>query len=180
MRTVRSASLAALVVALSAGAWSCSGPQRSNQARWTGTDDATGQPVNIVQGAMPENHSFNGVYQSPQVGEIHLIQTGDSVVGRYEYDRGSCHATGRLEGTANGNVLHFNFTESQRECGRLAPITGRGFFLYHVESMGEVTRGRLFGRWGYGQNEEGGGNWMGFKLPNRQPSMPDTEADGGT
>ena len=70
----------------------------------TAQDEIPERQMNVRQGPMPSGHSFSGVYRSPQIGDIDIVQTGDSVVGRYEYDRGSCHVVARLEGSANGNA----------------------------------------------------------------------------
>lgn len=155
----------------------CGGPQRAQSYVWEGLDEATSQRVSIRQGPMPSNHTFTGVYRSPQIGDLELVQTGDAVVGRYEYDRGSCHVTARVEGTATGNLLRFNWREDHRVCGRIAPVVGRGYFLYHVERAGDIERGRLFGRWGYGEDDHQGGPWVAFKIMDRQPSMLENQGE---
>ena len=164
---MRSAALG-LVVAMAVG---CGGGQQSNSSySWVGLDEGTGTNVSLSQGAMPANHTFTGVYRSPQIGDIEIVQTGDSNVGRYEFDRGSCHVRGRLEGSASGNLFRFTWTEDHRECGRIEPVRGRGYFLYHVEEA-ESPRGRLFGKWGYREDDHGGGAWTAFKIAGRQPRM---------
>lgn len=151
---------------------SCGGSQL-NRYVWNDVDEATGQRVDLRQGPMPADETFTGVYQSPQIGEVQLSQTGDLVVGQYEYDRGSCHVRARLEGNAVGNLARLAWREDHRQCGRIEPVTGRSFFLYTVENTGGVRRGRLFGRWGYQEDEHGGGPWIAFKIPRRQPTFND-------
>jgi hypothetical protein len=176
---MRSAELV-LIGALVAG---CGGPQRARSYTWQGLDEATAQNVTVHQGPMPAGQTFTGVYRSPQIGDIEMVQTGDAIVGRYEYDRGSCHVTARIEGSVTGNLLRYSWREDHRPCGRIAPVVGRGFFLYQVEDTGDIQRGRLFGRWGYDQDDTQGGPYTAFKIANRQPSMLENqggEAEGAT
>ncbi len=156
-------------------ALSCGGRQASSYV-WTDVDESSGQRMNLSQGAMPAGQTFTGVYRSPQIGDIEIVQTGDSVAGRYEYDRASCHVRARIEGTVSGNLLRFNWREDHRPCGRIQPVIGRAFFIYHLEETDGIQRGRLFGRWGYQEDDQSGGSWTAFKQMNRQPTM---EGGGG-
>lgn len=177
----RSATMAMLVagcVLAGTSATSC-GPQRGPRSyAWSGLDESNGQNVTVSQGPMPTDETFTGVYRSPQIGDLELVQTGSALTGRYEYDRGSCHVTATLEGTVEGNVAQLRWTENHRPCGRIAPVVGRAYFLYMLETTANVTRGRLFGRWGYNDDDREGGPWMAFKLPNRTPRMLEEAQDG--
>ncbi|MEI8255672.1 MAG: hypothetical protein WCJ30_08375, partial [Deltaproteobacteria bacterium] len=103
-----------VLMALAVMAVSCGGQQAAASYVWNDLDEATGQRLNLTQGAMPAGQTFTGVYRSPQIGEIQIVQTGDAIVGQYEYDRGSCHVRARIEGTASGNLLRFNWREDHR------------------------------------------------------------------
>ena len=150
-----------LLLTLLLGSAACSGSQTIRTTyRYAGNDSATMTDVDIRPGAMPDNDTFSGSYHSQQIGDLFLEQTGDHVVGTYAYDRGNCRATGRFEGSAQGNLLRFTWTESQASCGRLAPLRGRGYFLFWKDSAGN---GRVNGQWGTGENESGGGPWSGFR-----------------
>ena len=108
----------------------CGGSQSgSGSNSWVGHDDATGHDVNITQGPLPAGQTFTGVYRSAQIGDINVVQTGDSILGRYEYDRADCHVLGRLEGSASGNLFRFSWREDRRACGHIEPLSGRGYFL---------------------------------------------------
>lgn len=157
-----------LLLSLLLGTAACSGSQSNRTTyRYAGNDPATMTDVDISPGAMPDNESFSGSYHSQQIGDLFLEQTGDHVVGEYAYDRGNCRATGRLEGSAQGNLFRFTWTESQASCGRLAPLRGRGYFLFWKDSAGN---GRVNGSWGSGEAESGGGPWSGFRdRVRRQP-----------
>ncbi len=155
---------------LLAGALAACGSAQSRAAyHYAGHDQATMADVNISPGPMPEGESFTGTYHSQEIGEVNLEQTGNTVVGTYEYDRASCHARGHIEGEAEGNLMRFHWTEDQRQCGILSVPPGRGYFLFWKDS---VHNSRASGEWGYGDAETGGGRWNLFRLPNHAHSTP--------
>lgn len=139
---------------------SCASTQVHTAYRYASNDQATMVAVDIQPGPLPANETFSGSYHSEQIGDVFLEQTGDLVVGQYIYNRASCRATGRIEGHLEGNLLHFNWTESQRACGRIAPLSGKGYMLFWVDSAGN---GRTNGEWGMGQSDTGGGPWSLFR-----------------
>lgn len=157
-----------MVVLALAAASACASAQRPTATyRYAGNDPATMTDVDIRPGPMPEGESFTGSYSSTQIGDVFFEQTGDSVVGQYAYNRGNCRATGHIEGTTQGNLMRFTWTESQAACGRLAPMRGRGWFLFWKDSSGN---GRFNGEWGTGDADTGGGPWSGFRdRVRRQP-----------
>jgi hypothetical protein len=145
----------------------CSSPQARTTYRYAGNDGPTMVAVDIRPGPMPANESFSGSFASGQIGDVFLEQTGDLVVGQYSYNRASCRATGRIEGHAEGNLLRFTWTESQRACGRIAPLSGRGYMLFWIDSAGN---GRTNGEWGMADRDSGGGPWSLFRdRVRRQP-----------
>ncbi len=168
-----------LLLPLLLGTAACGASQANRTVyRYTGNDPATMTDVDIAPGVMPGNESFTGSYHSQQIGDLFLEQTGDHVVGEYADDRANCRATGHLEGSAQGNLLRFTWTESQAACGRLAPLRGRGFFLFWMDSAGN---GRVNGRWGSGDEESSGGPWAGFRdRVRRQPGEARPAAAGPT
>ncbi len=124
---------------------------------------AGGRRASIEVEPMPSGGSFTGVYHSPQYGEMHVVQSGSSVVGEYGKDE----RKGRIEGTVQGNVLRFRW-EERRELVRGRPVrtSGRGYFRY---VRGEDGRDYLLGEWGVGEDEIGGGEWRAVKLRKRRP-----------
>ena len=121
--------------------------------------------ANVSPAPMPDGGSFTGVWFSPQYGEMHMVQSGASVVAEYTKDERS----GRIQGTVNGNLLRFEWVE-ERELVSGVPqvLRGRGYFQYRV---GEDRRHNLLGRWGIDDAEVGGGEWNAYRLRNRQPEM---------
>lgn len=155
----------------------CAATQARTNYRFAGNDPATMVAVDVRPGPMPANESFGGSFHSEQIGDVFLEQTGDSVVGQYTYNRASCRATGRIEGRAEGNLLRFSWTESQRACGRIAPLTGKGFMLFWVDSAGN---GRTNGEWGMGESDSGGGPWSLFRdRVRRQPTSEEGSTQDG-
>lgn len=114
---------------------------------------------------MPEGGSFTGVWHSPQYGEMHLVQTGNQVVGEYTKDE----RRGRIQGTIEGKVMRFEWTE-QRELVAGRPITtrGRGYFVYAIDDAGDHN---ILGRWGVDDDYHSGGEWNAVRDRRRQPSL---------
>lgn len=119
------------------------------------------QPLQI--GVMPNGGSYNGVFQSPQYGEMHLCQTGTQVVGDYVKNE----RQGRIQGTVHGDVLRFTWEEARSMVvGRTQTTRGRGYFRL---SLDENEDFRFDGEWGYDDTERGS-PWTGVRLRNREPS----------
>lgn len=146
----------------------CGGAQAPRATyRFAGNDPATMVAVDVRPGPMPDGETFSGSFSSQQIGDVFLEQTGDSVVGDYAYNRANCRATGHIEGSVQGNLLRFTWTESQAACGRIGMLRGRGWLLFWKDSAGN---GRLNGEWGQGESDTGGGPWACFRdRVRRQP-----------
>jgi hypothetical protein len=140
-------------------------------------DTVTNQAVTVVPGPMPSGETFTGLFHSQEIGDVNLEQTGDTVIGCYEYDRAQCHVRGRIEGRVEGNLLRFAWTEDHRACGRLSVPPGRGYFLFWKDS---ADNGRAVGEWGYSDNEDGNGQWLLFRVPNRRPRQCGTSGGQST
>jgi len=124
-----------------------------------------GSGVNVAEGPMPDGGSFTGVWHSPQYGEMHMVQTGQQVVGNYTKDE----RTGRIQGTVRGNVMRFEWSE-QREMVSGVPQTtrGRGYFRYAVGDDGDHY---IQGEWGHDDNMAGGGPWNAVRDRRAQPEV---------
>jgi hypothetical protein len=169
-----------LTLAVLGGSIGCSsgGGRAVNYVYHSEQDPVTNEAAHITRGEMPSAESFTGSYHSPQIGDVFLEQTGETVIGTYEYDRAACHATGRFEGRVSGNLLRFTWTESQAECGRMQPLTGHGYFLFWKDS---AENGRINGEWGVGEDENGGGPWSATRdRVRRQPQRRTGSSSGGS
>ncbi|MGF1465824.1 MAG: hypothetical protein ACFCGT_06795 [Sandaracinaceae bacterium] len=136
-----------------------------------------GASANVRPGPMPEGGNFTGVWYSPQYGELHMVQTGNAVIGEYTDDN---DREGQIEGTVSGDVLRFEWSE-ERELvpGRPVAQRGRGYFRYLI---GEDEDHYIQGEWGYGAELTGGGPWRARRLRNREPQVSrggTTEPAGG-
>ncbi|MCS6797601.1 MAG: hypothetical protein NZ898_03565 [Myxococcota bacterium] len=122
-------------------------------------------------GPMPPGGTFTGVWFSPQYGEMHMVQSGANVVGLYRKDE----RRGRIQGTASGRILRFQWEERRELVGGRPTVTrGRGVFRYVVGADG---RHNLLGEWGLDDQETGGGPWNAYRLRNRRPNInPDGSA----
>ncbi|MEM6957115.1 MAG: hypothetical protein AAF645_15605, partial [Myxococcota bacterium] len=69
-----------------------------------------GGSANLTAGAMPPGRTFQGVWQSPQYGNMHVCVTGAQVVGDFEKDE----RRGTIQGTVQGDLMRFQW-EEQRE-----------------------------------------------------------------
>lgn len=116
--------------------------------------------------AMPEGGSFTGVWFSPQYGEMHILQSGSSAIGRFAKDE----RFGRLQGSVEGDVMRFEWTE-ERELivGRPVQTRGHGYFRI-VKDTAEDTW-KLVGEWGHDAAERGGGPWNAVKSKTRKPEI---------
>jgi hypothetical protein len=130
-----------------------------------------GSSSNVKAGPMPDGGNYTGVYFSPQYGEMHMVQNGSAVHGKYKKDE----RTGDIQGEADGNLLRFEWTEYKAMISnRPQKTVGRGYFHYIVDpSNGDHI---LKGRWGNGDDEADGGEWNAYKSRNREP---DLESFGG-
>ena len=125
--------------------------------------------ANVSPGPMPDGETYTGVWHSPQYGEMQLVQTGNAVVGEYVHDE----RRGRIQGTATGDLLRFEWSESRElVAGRPTTTRGRGYFRFEV---GDDNDRYLVGEWGHDANETGGGPWRAVRDRRRRPSL-----SGGT
>jgi hypothetical protein len=144
MRT-KIASIAMTAVILAAG---CGGGQK--------------KVAGFKKGPMPPGFTWTGKYYChAPYEEMNLTQTGSTVVGTVEYKNG------RIEGTADGNILVFTWSQEAGHSGLTGSttrISGKGVFQYKVE---ETQTGKenhnLYGQWGYDDKMTGGGKWECYK-----------------
>lgn len=122
--------------------------------------------TNLQVGTMPDGGSFQGVYFSPQYGEMHMVQNGNAVVGRYKKDE----RYGEIQGEADGSVMRFEWSEMKAMVSnRPTETRGHGYFKYLVDpSSGDHV---LKGRWGLGDDDTAGGEWNAYKSKTREPDL---------
>lgn len=123
---------------------------------------------------MPEGGNFTGVYFSPQYGEMHMVQDGAHVRGRYTKDE----RKGKIVGELDGNVLSFEWSERKAMiANRPQETRGRGYFQYVVDpGNGEH---KIMGRWGLEDDDHQGGAWNAYKSKTREPQLEDEASSEG-
>lgn len=131
--------------------------------------------ANVSPESMPAGQTFTGVYHSPQYGEMQMVQTGSQIVGEYTQDE----RHGRIQGTAQGNLMRFEWSE-ERELvrGRATTTRGHGYFRFVPDGNGVDFA--LLGEWGHDQNETGGGPWNASRDRRRQPHVGGTTSGGSS
>lgn len=133
------------------------------------------QLANITPGSLPPGESFKGVWYNPVWGELHLIPSGNSVVGRWRSKENG--VWGKMSGTINGDVIKFSWEE--HKAGAIGPgavRTGHGYFKFKVNPE-ENGQPKLDGEWGYGENEVGGGDWNTLRLKDREPNLEELNSE---
>jgi len=135
----------------------------------------------VTPGPMPQGGTFTGVWFSPQYGEMHMVQTGATVVGKYEKGE----RTGRIQGHVSGDLMRFQWTEKREMIvGRPTETVGRGYFRIFLDETEGVYK--FLGEWGHDQEDMGGGPWNGVKSKKQRPNLGDgsgkapAESSGGS
>lgn len=107
---------------------------------------------------MPAGVSYQGEWYSPQYENMTLTQSGGKVTGTFTYKGG-----GTLEGTLEGNVLHFEWIQPGDMARAQREVRGKGYFVI-------ADDGQSFeGRWGYDGDNTGGGTWSAERLDTSGP-----------
>ena len=124
------------------------------------------QMADVKAGPMPAEGNFTGVYFSPQYGEMHLVQNGSAVVGKYKKDE----REGSLQGEAEGDLMRFEWKEQKAMVSNRPQETiGHGYFRYMVDpANGDHV---LKGRWGLADSDMDGGEWNAYKSRKLEPDL---------
>lgn len=133
-----------------------------------------GKLAKVQAGDMPPNGDWTGVWYSELYGELHLVQEGTVVSGKWM--RPHKDRWGELHGNATGDLLKFSWTE--HETGLVTPNSdrqGRGYFKYK-RPEGDNVDDTIVGEIGR-KNDEVGDPWDAVKQRHRNP---DLKSIGGT
>jgi len=124
-------------------------------------------------GTMPDGGTFTGVWFSPQYGEMHLIQNGATVVGRYQKEE----RTGRIQGGVTGDIMRFEWSEKRELVGG-HPSQSKGHGYFRIAKDDQEDTWKLLGEWGTDADETGGGPWNAVKSKTRRPDISGSGGDG--
>ncbi len=130
-------------------------------------------------GTMPQDGTFDGIYQSPAWGRLEITVDGSNAVGLFESDS----RYGRMEGTVTGDLYKFRWTSTNTKVGgKIADSTGSGYFKYVVIEEG-TTKKRMVhwvkGEWGYGE-DDAGKKWDAVKLQRAKKRLKPSGDKGPT
>jgi hypothetical protein len=125
-----------------------------------------GNMAEVKAGPMPAEGNFSGVYFSPQYGEMHMVQNGSAVVGKYKKDE----REGSIQGEAEGDLMRFEWKEMKAMVSNRPQETiGHGYFRYLVDpANGDHV---LKGRWGLDDSDMNGGEWNAYKSRKLEPDL---------
>lgn len=117
---------------------------------------------------MPDGESWSGVYFHPVFGYLHLVETGTNVAGRWK--RADESAWGELEGTFEGNLLRYKWTEHKINLvGAAASSHGTGWFQY-LAPQDEKATAELDGKFGLADGPEDA-DWHSVKQLRMSPDL---------
>jgi len=119
----------------------------------------------IHRGPMPEGGTFAGIWFS-NWGEMSLSTQGSSIVGQFcQEDR---NRYGRLEGSAQGNVLTLHWiTNDVTMSGSSRQTEGSAIVQFSFVEAGENRTSHFEGTWGYQNSNADGGILRGDRSPRR-------------
>ena len=126
----------------------------------------------VASGPMPEGEMWTGVYYHPVYGNLHMIEEGSNVVGRWK--RSDQSRWGELSGTKGGNVLHYAWKEHTiGMVGASATVSGKGYFQYKMDNE---NRPVLDGQFGL-KDDEVGSDWHNVKQARLAPDLKSIGGD---
>ena len=138
-----------------------------------GTPDA--KTANVTAGDMPPGGEWTGVWFSELYGNLHLVQDGNVISGKWlrtHQDRG-----GEVHGQVTGDLMKFEWKEYT--VGLITPNSiksGRGYFKYK-RPEGENVDDQIAGEIGRGQDEVGD-PWDAIKQRNVKPDLASIGGSG--
>jgi len=126
----------------------------------------------LTPGDMPSGEEWRGVYYHQVYGNLHLVEEGTNIVGRWK--RTNQSAWGELSGTKQGNVLRYQWKEHQiGMVGASAESQGKGYFVF---KQGKEGIAELDGEFGIG-NDETGSDWHCVKQLRVNPDLKSIGGD---
>lgn len=117
-----------------------------------GAISCAGAAASVPTRAMPAGASFSGLWYS-NFGDLTLTQKPDGQTrGEFDFKTG-----GAVEGRVEGGVFIFSWVQyGDFQVGR-REVSGRAYLVISDDGLSAQ------GKWGYGDNYEGGGIWTATK-----------------
>ena len=124
-------------------------------------------------GEMPAGQVWEGVYYNPVYGYLHMLEQGNSIVGRWKRTDGS--HWGELSGTAEGNLVRFTWKE--HGIGVVGPsgdTHGTGVFVFKLPKDSDI--GELDGQYAL-DDSDSVGQWHCVKQNNVKADLKQINGD---
>jgi hypothetical protein len=130
--------------------------------------------ASVTPGPMPEGEEWTGVYYNELYGNLHIVEEGSNIIGRWK--RANQSHWGELSGTKEGNVVRFQWKEHQYgQVGPQATTSGKGYFVY---KLGENKFWELHGELGEDADETGH-PWKAIKQTNKKANLDEIKGELG-
>jgi hypothetical protein len=128
--------------------------------------------IGLKAGELPTGQAWEGVYYNPVYGYLHIVGAEGNMTGRWK--RTNASAWGEMSGNAEGNVLHFTWTEHKYgEVGPASDSQGSGVFVYR---MGDNDIGELDGQYAV-KDSDSVGEWHCVKQVGVKPDINSINGD---
>jgi len=123
-----------------------------------GGGQSTGS-IPFERGPMPEGGNWAGIWFT-NWGQMSISRQGSAVVGEFCDD--DSNRFGRIEGTAQGDLLAFHWvTTDTTMIGRPRRTEGSAAAQFRFEQSGDIQVPRFEGTWGFGTANSDGGRLRG-------------------
>lgn len=123
-----------------------------------GCGAAPAQTTGWEPGPAIANLNLSGRWYSQDFGDMELTQTGPKISGKYEHPRGPEH-NGTLRGEVTGDIFSAEWIQPGDSAAAVFPIRGHAIFRIAKDAK------KMEGRWGYDEDNQGGGVWRAEKSP---------------
>ncbi|MBU0553317.1 hypothetical protein KKF91_13215 [Myxococcota bacterium] len=107
----------------------------------------------LTPGPAIANLNLSGRWYCSQFGDTQIVHTGDKITGQYEDPRGPDH-NGTFQGHIRGDTVDVDWVKPGNPVAAIAGMRGKAW--WRVSQGGKV----LTGRWGYDEDNWGGGDWV--------------------
>jgi hypothetical protein len=140
-----------------------------------GPDSPSAKVANVSPKPMPSKASWEGVYYDVLFGELHLVEEGNTITGKWQ--RPLKAQWGKVDGTVDGNVMRFSWEEYvDGLAGPNSRKKGKGYFVYS-RPAGDNVDDVIDGEIGRGEDELGI-EWHAIKQRQRKPDLDSIGSQG--
>ncbi len=113
-------------------------------------------PPSVTAGPSIPGLKLSGKWYSQEFGDMKIVHTGKNVSGSYEDPRGPDH-NGTIKGVVEGDLLRIEWIKRGAPLAAILSVRGKAWL--RIKNNGHL----LEGRWGYDNDDNGGGRWTAEK-----------------